>query len=341
MSARRNGGAEERPLDVIGVDEQGEQAYRWLLSNSGATAADVARAFVTTPGKIQRVLDAIETKGLITHSPQRPRRYIPVSPDIALKALALQHQERLRRLDGVIDELQEEAATHRRPDQEQMVELITSREAGFQTYNHIYEKAKHEILTLMRPPVLISRLELSAETDHRPQWDAIRRGVRFRSVADTGFLESPGVTPRIRKDMEAGEEVRVVPHLPIKMIMADHELALIPMSLQQLDSPSLLVRSSALLDALYALFEILWDRAAPLSFAPSGSLEPGAARSRFPEGAEDMLSLLVTGMNDKNIVHELDISRSTFTRRLAEIMKAMDARTRFQLGYLTALRLAG
>src|SRR5699024_2972083 len=87
MTTHRHVAAGVRPLENLGITEFEERIYRWLLTRRGATAAEVARALGLTPAKAQRLLDALETKGLATHTPERPRRYIPSSPDVALEAL--------------------------------------------------------------------------------------------------------------------------------------------------------------------------------------------------------------------------------------------------------------
>jgi DNA-binding NarL/FixJ family response regulator len=102
----------------------------------------------------------------------------------------------------------------------------------------------------------------------------------------------------------------------------------------------LLVRSSALLDALHALFELLWERAAPISFKRGGTLEIAKPDARLREDANELVTLMAAGLQDKAIAHELRISASTLNRRVVETMRALDARTRFQLGWLAALRLS-
>jgi DNA-binding NarL/FixJ family response regulator len=118
------------------------------------------------------------------------------------------------------------------------------------------------------------------------------------------------------------------------MVMADRSIALIPLNLERPGSPSLLVRSSALLDALYAMFELLWNQAAPIAFTRAGMLRTGEPAAHLPTDAERLLPLLAAGLNDKAIAHELGISPSTLNRRIAELMKSVDARSRFQLGWL-------
>ncbi|MGH8428439.1 MAG: helix-turn-helix domain-containing protein [Gammaproteobacteria bacterium] len=336
MTTQRTGVAEARPLDILGISEAEERAYRWLLTHYGATVPELTQALGLTPGKTQRLLDLIEGKGLATHAPERPRRYIPASPDIALKALSLRRQEELQCADGVIQELQEQAATQRATKQEQMVELITSHEAERQIIDQIARTAKQEVVILTRPPVRVTRLDVPHEQDQHHQHEAQARGVRFRSIVDAEFLALPGAVARVRADIKAAEEVRVFPYLPFKLILADHRIAIIPLSLEQRESPSLLVRSSALLDALYALFEILWERAVPILFTSEGTPESRDSESSLPEEVEDLISLMAAGLNDKKIAYELKISGSTLKRRISEVMKAFNASTRFQLGRLTA-----
>ncbi|HET7306993.1 MAG TPA: helix-turn-helix domain-containing protein [Gammaproteobacteria bacterium] len=343
MAEQQTGVTETQSLEVLGVGESEERAYRWLLTHAGATADDLARALSITSRKSRQLLDVIEAKGLATHSPERPRRYLPSAPDIALGALFHQQQKALLGTQHTIQQLQEQANSAQRGDeQEQMVELITSSDAERQIIEQMERTVEHEFITLMRTPMRITQYDVSAEEyNKRTQRDAQARGVRYRSVVDSELLGLSGYLGGVRSDMEAGEEVRVIANLPLKLILADRRLALIPLNLRRLDSPALLVRSSTLLDALYELFEMFWERAAPISFARAGELQIDRPESELSEEIRGLISLLAAGLNDKTIAYDLDISKRTFERRIAELMGILNARTRFQTGWLAALRLAG
>lgn len=324
-----------RPLEALGISEIEERVYEALLDRSGATLSDLERDLTLPSRKLQRVLDALEQKGLITRTSSQPRRHIPASPDIAVEALLLRRHDELRRARGEIQRLQERAAASA-GEQRQMIELVTTREAERHVFEQMQQAAQHELIFLERPPILIAGPEQPNETEMK----ALSRGVRYRSIADHAFLELPGVLRRVREDVQAGEEVRVVSQLPFKMVMADRSIALIPLNLERPGSPTMLVRTSALLDALYAMFELLWNQAAPISFTRAGAMHTGALAARLPEETEQLIPLLAAGLNDKAIAHELGISASTLNRRIAELMKSVDARSRFQLGWLVR-RLAG
>jgi sugar-specific transcriptional regulator TrmB len=328
-----HGLSSDRLLDILDIDADEEQAYRWLLGHPHATAQDLAQDLPLPPRKALRLLDALEDKGLATHTPERPRRYIPASPGIAMESLILERQEKLQRARSAVQELEKHAkAAQPSGNHEPMVELVTSREAGRQIIEQMDRTAKHEIITLIRPPILITPI---GEPD-RAEIQAKARGVRYRSIADTQCLAIPDVAVRIREDVKAGEDVRVFPQLPFKMVLADRRIAFIPLNLQKPDTPSLLVRSSSLLDALYALFEILWERAAPIPASPVGVTRDGGPEAMSDGETEELLALLASGLNDKAVAHRLGISERTLGRRVVELMRGFDARTRFQAGWLAA-----
>ena len=318
-----------RPLETLGISEIEERVYEALLDRAGATSAELERDLALPARKLERVIEQLEQKGLATRTTGQPRRFIPASPDIAVEALVLRRQDELRRARAEIQRLQERAAEGA-GDRRQMIELITTHEAERHVFEQMQNAAKHELIFLERPPILIAGPEQPNETEMK----ALARGVRYRSIADKAFLAIPGVPTRIRADMAAGEEVRVVSQLPFKMVMADRSIALIPLNLERPGSPTLLVRSSALLDAFYAMFELLWSQAAPIAFTRSGELRTGELAPRLPPETEQLVPLLAAGLNDKAIAHDLGISASTLNRRIAELMKVVDARSRFQLGWL-------
>jgi hypothetical protein len=260
---------------------------------------------------------------------------------MAMEALALKRQQELARARETIAELQEEAAENKPAGEEKMmVELITSPEAANRIFEQLILTAQTEIVSLTRPPMLFTSTGGSQQKGKSEQREAQARGVRFRNIVGNNFMTLPGALDFVREDMEAGEEVRIFPQLPFKMVLVDRRVALIPMSLEQPDYSSLVVRQSALLDALSALFEVLWQQASPIRLGESERNDFDDSALRLPEETVRIMQLLASGLNDKGIVDELGISRRTFTRRLGEVSRAWSIRTRFQLGWFAALRFA-
>jgi DNA-binding CsgD family transcriptional regulator len=325
---RNSGTNTPRALAALGIDEMEERTYRALLGHRLATTEDIANLLSLPLDQAQQVLDSIETKGLATHSPEQPRRYIAAPPELAVEALASQRKADIERARLRIPELKEEIVSPpRTQEHEQFVEIITGRNTLGQVLTQLNQTVQSEVFGFQRAPWLLP---------HIRQPD-VRRGVRIRSISDGEFLELPGAWDRLLIDIQTGEEARAFSTLPFKMFVVDRRIGLISLDAKDLSGPMLLVRSCALLDALCVLFELIWERATPIALARTGKLETGSPASRLTEATEQLISLLASGLNDKAIAYQAKISAATLNRRLAELMKSLGTRTRFQLGWRAAL----
>src|SRR5690625_1943221 len=93
-----------RPFEVLGIGMSEERLYRWLVMHQHATPQAISQALDMKVSESRRLLDSIESKCLTPCTPDRPRRYLPVSPDVALGSFALRRQEDLRRAREAIGE---------------------------------------------------------------------------------------------------------------------------------------------------------------------------------------------------------------------------------------------
>lgn len=323
-------------LRTVGVTEQEQRTYEALLEREGTTLADLSQALGESTRRVRSWLLALELKGLVSHTPERVAHYLAAPPDIAVEALVLKHQQELQRTRLLAALLQEQALKARgaRHSDERVVELIMGKQAQAQVFEHMQRTAQTEILSIECPPYVLDATHINDA-----QLEAMARGVVWRNVIDSSAFEIPGNLARVQYHVEAGEQTRVSSGLPLKLVVADRRIAIIPLQTRYAGIPALLVRSSSLLDALCELFEMIWDRAAPVSFANSTTPVLGAPTALLPVDFERFVPLLAAGLNDKTIAHELGFSKRTFDRRIRGLMQGLDARTRFQAGWLAAQRM--
>jgi sugar-specific transcriptional regulator TrmB len=325
--------AESTNLSGLGIGAVEERAYIALLRRDGATAAELATALDIAPAAAAKLLDGLEAKGFATHSPDTVRRYFAVPPDIAVEALIERRQSELRYARASIAHLRDIASDRaRRRSDDRLIEVL-SPEASMSAIPQMIKSARHEILALERLPLIISPAGAFEEAHDV----SFARGVKSRAVTDSNLLRVPGMLEPLRREVMAGEEKRVFPNLPIKLMLVDRRVGFLPLSLDSASGSSVLVQSSALLNALYELFDMFWRLARPYRFDETGRLRIGSdcAGDAGSERAQ-LLSLLSSGLNDKTIEQELDISSRTFTRRVTTLMKDLGASTRFHAGWLAA-----
>jgi hypothetical protein len=117
-----------------------------------------------------------------------------------------------------------------------------------------------------------------------------------------------------------GVSVRALPGagVPVRMYLVDDRFAFV---LARTDR-ALVVHPSQLLTALELLFEGLWERAG----ASQRAVRP-----------DRLIELMLSGLTDEALSRALGVSPRTAQRRVAALMSAAGARTRFQAGVQTAL----
>jgi len=338
MKLRRTRLDASRPLHALGISLEEERVYRALLARRAASAADIASDLDWTSRRTQRLLDAIEAKGLATRSGERPRRYSSSPPQFAIEALIARGQTDLARARSTIEELRRHTddAMLDDGDEEQRVEVIADPAAARQIMTQLMQSMHAETVNLQCAPVVLSNVAEDDGVETRSLADAVARGARVRSVTDAGLLALPGALSRLRRDIEAGEEARVFPVLPFKVAVFDRRVGLLPLDDTHRTGALLLVREPKLLEALCALFESFWERATPIAFTRAGALQKFEAPSLTDDVTERVIPLLAAGLNDKSVAHKLGISIATLNRRIAGLMKSMDSRTRFQMGWRAA-----
>jgi len=166
----------ERMLEAVGVSEAEERAYATLLVRPGSSLAELARLLDMPRPQAQRNLEALQRKGLVSVSPEKVHRYLPAPPDLAVEALILKRQEEIQRARLAANRLVELArgARSRRESVDRLVEIVTGREAMFQRLEQMVRAARHEVISLERPPYLSNTYE-EVDTESTGEMEAMRR----------------------------------------------------------------------------------------------------------------------------------------------------------------------
>ena len=135
-----------------------------------------------------------------------------------------------------------------------------------------------------------------------------------------------------------GEDIRIRESVPLRMLVVDRQLALVPLQPSGDDrgGGALLVHPGGLLDALLGLFDLLWVDAMPV--LPSADAMATDADGAVDEIDRHVLALLLHGLTDQAIGGQLGLSLRTVQRRVRQLMTLAEVSTRFQLGHAAAIR---
>lgn len=319
--------AERRILGELGVGADAEDAYRALLDDPGLTAAELSEHVDFGLTRLRSALAELERLAMITRLSVTPPRFQPAPPDVVVESLVISREEALRRTQ--LEAREHLALRRRRPDQievTEIVEILTDREGYAQRWTQV-QSATHESLELfVRPP--FTRPLTPADEDL--QQKMLQRGVVSRCIYDQDALAHPGILEHLWRMVDAGEQAKVVSKLPMKLVLSDRKVGLVPF-IQEVPERTadsgLEVHRSALLDALIALFDVFWEHGTEVR---SGET-PAEGHDR--QGTEDeVLTLLSSGFKDEAIARRLGVSVQTVRRRIRAIQHHLGVTTRFQAG---------
>ncbi|MFG2710328.1 LuxR C-terminal-related transcriptional regulator [Streptomyces goshikiensis] len=156
----------------------------------------------------------------------------------------------------------------------------------------------------------------------------LTRGVRMRTIYQHTARYSRPTAAYVERVTALGAQVRTLGDGLMRMLIFDEHTGL--MAVPERSGAALVVREPNVVHFMTAAFERSWVGAEPFP----ATVSPDAARSISDELRQTIVRLLSEGLEDKVIARRLGMSERTCQRHIAEIMRAIGAKSRFQAGYL-------
>jgi DNA-binding CsgD family transcriptional regulator len=308
-------------LRLLGIGEAACRIYAALLELAPAPLPAIGAAAGVEGAELAAAYGELVDAGLAGAAVQGADVVAPVPPAAGLEILARHRTAELEAsrlaVGGAFESFRRQRLA---PLDDHLVEVVTGDAVG-RRMRQAWASAREQIRQLESPPYV----PLPGATDDALA--TLARGVTQRVVYSRASLEHPGhLKEAIEPCIEAGEQARVLPSVPVKLVIIDEAYALVSLSIKETDvhNAMLVVQPCGLLSALVALFEQCWQNALPFHgrTALPGGLAPADRR---------LLWLLAGGAGDDVIARELGISRRTLFRRLQVLMARLGAANRFQM----------
>ncbi|MGC4893484.1 LuxR C-terminal-related transcriptional regulator [Micromonospora sp. DT31] len=278
---------------------------------------------------VHDALTALADHAMILPSSNRPGSLRAVNPQLGLLVLLDQAEQRTVAEQARIQATRASVLARRREghhEREEIVRLNGVDELQDRLSEHA-RTAAESVLMLTGGPTIPPQIRDSGGALSRM---ALARGVTIRHIYQETVLQDPASCAYAQDMAEYGEESRVLPGAPVRMTLVDRRIALLPIE-SHVGRGAVEIRSVRLVSALCLLFDLLWEKSVPLS-RWAGNVE-GLTRQ-----ASAILRLLRHGRTDEAIGRQLGLSERTVRRTVADLMKRLDAESRFQAGVEAALR---
>jgi DNA-binding CsgD family transcriptional regulator len=194
---------------------------------------------------------------------------------------------------------------------------------------HLFERIQDEFACAARDLETWSQPEARAAVGARRH--AIGKDFTIRKLLSPVALTTESSRDHLTSLSQNGAQVRITgTPLPHETIILDRRT----MILAGPDSPTgreyTVTTSATLVGGVYALFDAAWQNATPYESYLTGAMP------LVDTDARTILRALGEGLTDESAARRLGLSLRTYRRRVADLMRKLDADSRFQAGHRAA-----
>ncbi|MFD5419007.1 LuxR C-terminal-related transcriptional regulator [Streptomyces sp. NPDC127069] len=255
---------------------------------------------------------------------------VPASPELGLLPLLQvmeaeldEHRARLSRDRAMLTALTSEYTARRVQNDVAGVERLVGLEAVRSRLSQLAREATSEVRAFMPGPAL-SQAALDASRPLDVQ--NLARGVRMQTVYLETVRKDPATVEYATWFAQQGGQTRTMPSLPMRLILCDRSVAVLPVKPDASEQGAFVIRLTSIVTALNQLFDLTWERATPLG-------EPSVLPCDGPSERElALLRMLEDGHTDEVVARKLGVSIRTVRRLMADLLKTLNAESRFQAG---------
>ncbi|MFI9842517.1 LuxR C-terminal-related transcriptional regulator [Nonomuraea sp. NPDC051941] len=318
-------------FEVLGFNDLAEAVYLAMLEHPQAGVEDLVGILDTKEHLVRQALDDLARMSLLRMSMTDPGVFAPVNPKTGLEALLARQKAEIAKRQQEFEEsraslamLLDMYAGSRVNKSEAGVKRIEGVEAIRARLRELAETCEWEAASLMYGG---AQSEASMTASRPLDKDAVDRGVRLRTVYMDSVRNDPLTCSYAEWLCEIGSEVRTTPVLPMRMLIVDRRIAVVPVIVDKANAAALEVSNPGLLTALLALFSFVWKHAVPLGAQRQWRDDKGLTPQE-----KQVLRLLGLGQTDEAVAKRLGVSVRTVRRVVAALLERLAAQSRFQAG---------
>jgi sugar-specific transcriptional regulator TrmB len=258
-------------LTRLGLTSYEAKAYLTLIRRDSFTAAQVARQSGLPRQRIYDVLGSLVQKGLAAARPGNVVKYAATPPELAIELLLAAHRDELAQMERdaqlmVTDLKPAFEAGQEHTDPLEYIEVLRDKRAINERFAELQAAVKREILVFTKPPYATPPQENVEGLEVIQTHEA-------RSLYEFSVFDDPAVARGVQRFVEAGEQARFVPSLPLKLVIIDETIVMFGMEDPVAGSSELtivVVEHQSLARVLKTAFDSVWDSG--LSFDQANDL---------------------------------------------------------------------
>ncbi|MHC4941991.1 MAG: TrmB family transcriptional regulator [Planctomycetota bacterium] len=256
-------------LHKFGMTEREAKLYLAMLERKETTAAELHRISGVMRTKTYETLEQMVSKGYCLERVENKRRFFRAVRPAQLQDMfnrQWEHEQKWKqqtaeKIFGTLDKKFEQQPVDRSLD---FIEVLRSMDQIHRRFLAEVKETEKEILGFNRSPYACLDPEVLKEQE-KANFESLERGVVSRTVFMMEDEHWSWLEKHLYGAREAGEEVRIIDSLPMKLFIFDRKrvmLALPAVPGQTVaDFTMLVVEDAGFTESIYLLFDMFWNSA--------------------------------------------------------------------------------
>ena len=246
-------------LMMIGFTENEAKTYVYLLKKQVFTATEISRIAGVNRSKIYQVLGNLVRKGLCIEKPGKVRKYEAVDPEIAFEKVREAQEKKIERISSIttiLSPIFQQQQINTAPLD--FIEVYGTPSTIINKYNALELEASKFVYSFCKRPYAMADSNLI----NQEQLTSMRKGVIYKSIFEIEPDQPAWFAQKMLSFVKQGEEIRVSPHLPIKLHIYDEKTVMFSMINKISPKENLtymVIEHEDLTEALISTFNCYWQ----------------------------------------------------------------------------------
>lgn len=249
-------------LMELGLNEHEAKVYVMLLQKQNYTASELAKVSHTNRTQTYDILARLTKRGMVMETLGSVKKYSAVEPDVVMVQFKEDLNKQKKNIDVLGPALQE-IFLHNDENGDPMdfIKVLRTNSSIRDNISHLVRNATDSVMVFNKPPYAM-------KPDENPdEVESLALGTRHICVYEEEPGDRDAFINKLRGFAAAGEELRIVPSLPLKMILIDDTHAIFTLyhrGIQGTNFTAMTIEHADLVMLLKRTFMLYWNEAQTL-----------------------------------------------------------------------------
>lgn len=249
-------------LSNFGFSNSMIKVYDALLKHVEASATTLAKEAGVPSSKIYQILNQLIEKGICYEIIGPKRTFKLIDPQQGFKKLKDEQELKVNLLEELTLKCSQQFLKNVSQQENDTAKIITSQQAIIQTFYKMFDECQQEGIGFIKGPYLT---DISKLQQNKSQIESIKNGRKYRAIYEIGDHNEEEVRAIAKYFASAGEEVRIHPKLPIKMVVMDKKKLLLSLESNAKSGTMAIILNHNDLGLLFtSIFENYWEESTPI-----------------------------------------------------------------------------